>query len=66
MGKKESEIEEKRKEKLHLYVNRVPKTKRKKEKKDRKNNLQYQKKKNHFLIDFLFVSSDAKHLLLPY
>ena len=23
-------------------------------------------KKNHFLIDFLFVSSDAKHLLLPY
>ena len=47
MGKKESEIEGKRKEKLHLYVNHVPKTKRKKEeeKKDRKNNLQYQKKK---------------------
>ena len=42
MGKKESEIEEKRKEKLHLYVNHVPKTKKEK---DRKNNLQYQKKK---------------------
>ena len=65
MGKKESEIDEKRKEKLHLYVNHVPKTERK-GKKDKKNNLQYQKKKNHFLIDFLFVSSDAKHLLLPY
>ena len=38
----------------------------KKGKKDRKNNLQYQKKNNHFLIDFLFVSSDAKYLLLPY
>ena len=65
MGKKESEIEEKRKEKLHLYVNHVPKTKRKKERKKEKTGKTI-KKKNHFLIDFLFVSSDAKHLLLPY
>ena len=51
---------------MSTMCQRQKKRKKEKKKKDRKNNLQYQKKKNHFLIDFLFVSSDAKHLLLPY
>lgn len=51
-GKKASETEEERKEKLHVYTNQMQKKKK--------------EKQNHFLIDLLFANFEVKHLLLSY
>lgn len=74
MGEKESEIRGKRKvnsrekgKKNYICMLTMCQRRKKEEEKKTGNTIcSIKRKKNHFLIDFLFVSSDAKHLLLPY